>query len=135
TLMVHDGWDAAGEKSKVEIEYELSGEKRRLKLPVIERKGNATSGHAVAIVGYTKDGFIIQNSWGTGWGNGGFALLPYEDYIIHATDVWVAQLGVPVSSDLWEQRGYADTTEGRSRARPLIPLSEIRPFTVNIGNN
>jgi hypothetical protein len=30
-------------------------------------------GHCVAIVGYTPDRFIIRNSWGTGWGDKGFA--------------------------------------------------------------
>jgi hypothetical protein len=31
-------------------------------------------GHAVAAVGYTPDGrFIIRNSWGAAWGDGGFA--------------------------------------------------------------
>ena len=30
-------------------------------------------GHAVAIVGYTRDRFIVRNSWGTGWGDRGFA--------------------------------------------------------------
>jgi C1A family cysteine protease len=31
-------------------------------------------GHAVACVGYTPDGrFIIRNSWGTGWGDKGYA--------------------------------------------------------------
>ncbi len=31
-------------------------------------------GHAICIVGYTEDNrFIVRNSWGTGWGDGGFA--------------------------------------------------------------
>ncbi len=30
-------------------------------------------GHAVSIVGYTKTRFIIRNSWGNTWGDGGFA--------------------------------------------------------------
>ena len=30
-------------------------------------------GHAVALVGYTPDRFIVRNSWGTDWGDGGFA--------------------------------------------------------------
>jgi hypothetical protein len=33
----------------------------------------ARGGHAVAMVGYTSTGFIIRNSWGTGWGDNGFA--------------------------------------------------------------
>ncbi|MCC6709002.1 MAG: C1 family peptidase [Gammaproteobacteria bacterium] len=33
----------------------------------------ASGGHAVCVVGYTKDKrFIIRNSWGTGWGDKGF---------------------------------------------------------------
>jgi hypothetical protein len=30
-------------------------------------------GHAVAIVGYTPNTFIVRNSWGASWGDGGFA--------------------------------------------------------------
>jgi hypothetical protein len=30
-------------------------------------------GHAVALVGYRPGRFIVRNSWGTGWGDGGFA--------------------------------------------------------------
>jgi len=33
----------------------------------------ARGGHAVAIVGYTRDRFVVRNSWGTGWGDRGFA--------------------------------------------------------------
>jgi C1A family cysteine protease len=32
----------------------------------------ARGGHAVALVGYTPDTFIVRNSWGTGWGDRGF---------------------------------------------------------------
>ncbi|MGG7567694.1 C1 family peptidase [Rhodovulum sp. DZ06] len=39
----------------------------------------ARGGHAVALVGYTRDGFIIRNSWGAGWGDGGYAVAS-EDY-------------------------------------------------------
>ncbi len=35
--------------------------------------GRLYGGHAVALVGYTKDYFIVRNSWGTGWGDRGFA--------------------------------------------------------------
>ncbi|MBU1192448.1 MAG: C1 family peptidase [Gammaproteobacteria bacterium] len=134
TLMVHDGWLEPG-PVKVKVDCVLRGRRRVQTLPVIQRRGRADSGHAVALVGYTAQGFIVQNSWGKSWGEGGFALLPYEDYQLHATDVWVAQLGVPVMADLWEDARATDTTRGMYRASRVIPLSEIRPYVINVGNN
>jgi pimeloyl-ACP methyl ester carboxylesterase len=66
------------------------------KLPVIRRPKNAKAdgGHAFALVGYSKTGFIIQNSWGAHWGLGGFAILPYEDWVDFGFDAWAAALGV-----------------------------------------
>ena len=133
TLMVHRGWEAPGPRT-VTVTYRTAGAVRQRELPVIGRKGRADSGHAVAIVGYTEQGFIVQNSWGREWGADGFALLPYEDYLLHATDVWAAQLGVPVSVDLWVE-GAADSTEGIQRASASIPLSAIRPYVIDVGNN
>lgn len=42
--------------------------------------GKNKGGHCQVIVGYdaTKRLFIVRNSWGTGWGEGGYALLPYD---------------------------------------------------------
>ena len=137
TLMVHSGWSdpGAGKGSKpVSVSYLHRGRKATLKLPVIKRSGSADGGHAIAIVGYTPQGFIIQNSWGTGWGAGGFALLPYEDYLMHATDVWVAQLGVPLTMDIWASDKTIDSA-GMQRASRTIPLSEIRPHVINVANN
>ncbi|MDR2921798.1 MAG: C1 family peptidase [Treponema sp.] len=41
-------------------------------------------GHAMCVVGYDDDkeggAFEIQNSWGTGWGNGGYVWIRYEDF-------------------------------------------------------
>ncbi|MFP5245667.1 MAG: C1 family peptidase, partial [Thermoanaerobaculia bacterium] len=133
TLMVHEGWNAPSQMRT--IHYVHAGNSLTREIPVIVRKGQADGGHAVAIVGYTREGFIIQNSWGPDWGAGGFALLPYEDYMLHATDVWVVQLGVPTDVDLWAEEGFAESTAGRQRAAQSIPLNEIRPYVVNIGNN
>ncbi|MCW5908025.1 MAG: C1 family peptidase [Chitinophagales bacterium] len=33
----------------------------------------ANGGHAIALVGYTKDYFIVRNSWGTSWAHKGYA--------------------------------------------------------------
>ncbi len=137
TLMVHAGWMEPGEPDNLvrELGYVENGNLRTRKFPVIQRKGRADGGHAVAIVGYTSEGFIIQNSWGRDWGAEGFALLPYADFLIHATDVWVVQVGVPVDLDLWMEGKAADTTAGVQRASQAVPLAEIRPFVVDVGNN
>ncbi len=37
-------------------------------------------GHAIAIVGYNKDGFIIRNSWGKSYGKNGYSVLKYKDF-------------------------------------------------------
>jgi hypothetical protein len=133
TLMVHAGWQTPGPTTTT-VTVRRGRSTTKLTLPVIERQGAADGGHAVAFVGYTPQGFIVQNSWGKSWGAGGFALLPYEDYMLHATDVWAAQLGVPVLADLWEG-GAADTTEGMHRAARVVSLSEIRPYVIDVGNN
>ncbi len=42
-------------------------------------------GHAVALVGYTPGGFIVRNSWGVNWGDGGFGYAT-NDYAQNAFD-------------------------------------------------
>ena len=41
---------------------------------------NHLGNHAIAIVGYNKDGFIIRNSWGKSYGNNGYYILPYNKF-------------------------------------------------------
>ena len=36
--------------------------------------------HAICIVGYNNDGFIIRNSWGKSFGEGGYTEILYEDF-------------------------------------------------------
>jgi Papain family cysteine protease len=55
-------------------------------------------GHAVPIIGYddTKKAFLVQNSWGTAWGNHGFFYLPYSVFmssrIVPTANVYYATL-------------------------------------------
>jgi Papain family cysteine protease len=37
------------------------------------KPSTARGGHAIALVGYTATRFIVRNSWGTNWGDGGYA--------------------------------------------------------------
>lgn len=54
TAMVHAGWQNAARDGLIKFSQDVIG------------------GHAFAIVAYDRDGFWIQNSWGTDWGKGGF---------------------------------------------------------------
>ena len=49
-------------------------------------------GHAVAIVGYKSDRFIVRNSWGTGWGDKGFGYASLQ----YAQDAFTESYGVAV---------------------------------------
>jgi hypothetical protein len=134
TLLVHEGWAEPGPKvHKVQCTTNRR-QRKSLSLPVIEQVGVAENGHAVAIVGYTREGFIIQNSWGKTWGNKGFALLPYEDYLLHATDVWVAQIGVPVTTDRVAQEAVFGSMDIAGASKRIL-LNEIRPYVVDVSNN
>ena len=73
--------------------------------PVIEYRSGDTGGggHAFAIVGYNRDGFLVQNSWGGDWGGfrhgnkarAGVALWRYEDFDLNVWDLWVARTALP----------------------------------------
>ncbi len=41
--------------------------------------GELQGGHAVCIVGWNNRGFIVKNSWGTGWGESGYFNIAYSE--------------------------------------------------------
>lgn len=43
--------------------------------------------HAIAIVGYNEEGFIIRNSWGDSFGDNGYVTIPYND-INKMIEIW-----------------------------------------------
>ncbi|KQV94526.1 C1 family peptidase [Pelomonas sp. Root1237] len=106
---VHDGWTL--DESPMPASHD--------KLPRIERMARKTGGHAFALVGYNERGFVVQNSWGTGWGASGFAVLSYEDWITNGTDAWAVALGVPQDlSDIKSRQAVAaKTARGAKAAR------------------
>lgn len=44
-------------------------------------------GHAVTVVGYTKNAFILRNSWGYNWGKKGYTYYPFSEWGKH-WNVW-----------------------------------------------
>lgn len=106
-FMRHDGVET--EKGLFKInEYSMVGSIESLKAAIVmngpcigglpvydsssinfwEEGGMFEGGHAVAIVGYDKDGFIIRNSWGSVYGYDGYSHLKYEDFNNSFYEIW-----------------------------------------------
>ena len=87
---VHDGWDRLPSTGAPTTHADI---------PLIDPPEDPHNfgGHAFALVGYNERGFIVQNSWGPRWGAGGFAVMPYSDWVRYASDAWAVALGVPQS--------------------------------------
>jgi hypothetical protein len=98
---VHGGWAAI---------KRLGGPVAHASLPMIKFNPRRTGAHAFAMIGYNDRGFIVQNSWGLGWGASGLALLTYEDWVLNGSDAWVVGLGVP--------KAVTETASGEQLAAP-----------------
>jgi hypothetical protein len=101
---------------------------------IIELDDQVVGGHAFAIVGFDRDGFWIQNSWGTEWGAGGFGRIAYTDWLRNGTDVWVARLGVPLALEA-TVGATSTSTFSIARTTPEVENTELRPHIVSLGNN
>lgn len=55
---------------------------KQIKVP--NKDSIKSGGHAMCCIGWNKDGWIIQNSWGKGWGDKGYCYMPYE----YPVDEW-----------------------------------------------
>lgn len=76
---------------------------------------NTLGGHAVALVGYAEDHFIVRNSWGTTWGDKGFA---------YADDAYAAVAFTEAYGVVVPQRQGAYRSIPRESERTEEPLSE-----------
>ncbi|MDH3254559.1 MAG: C1 family peptidase [Acidobacteriota bacterium] len=127
TAYVHSGWrrPQAGR-----IRFAAAGTPERL------------GGHAFAVLGYTEQGFIIQNSWGESWSSlelggsiyRGLAVWSYADFDANLMDAWVARMARPVESVRVLSRGgdIAQTEAGPERVESGPPAVEIRDHYLHI---
>lgn len=127
SAVCHDGW------------LEGTQAKPRKGWTIPYRKTKASDGgHAFALVGYDRHGFLVQNSWGEGWGDAGFATLTYEDWLEHAMDCWVAQLGVVTEE---HRRVAVSTTPSVARGAPklsgdeMLRRHQLAPYVIDMENN
>lgn len=105
---VHKGWQRPARKGGI-----------RYIRPHDEIEG----GHAFAIVGYNGDGFWVQNSWGTRWGDNGTALWLYEDWQKHLSDAWVLRLALS-TPQVWHLP--PEVTSDATRMEELVSRSPGR---------
>ena len=112
-------------------------DKRGALIPAIPRTAS-DGGHAFAIVGYDQRGFLVRNSWGEAWGEGGYATLTYEDWLENAMDCWVAQLGVVTD----EHRRVAAQAvprdaKGAASLSPdrILQNHQLAPYVIDMEND
>lgn len=123
SALTHAGWFEVDAKSAA--------------IPLEARKAS-DGGHAFAIVGYDRAGFLVRNSWGPDWGDGGYATLTYEDWLENAMDCWVAQLGVVTDE---HRRVAAQATpkvaSGGAVMSPdrVLQNHQLAPYVVDMENN
>lgn len=109
---LHQGWaDVPASKASSFSKLE--------QLPVVSFSEVKTGGHAFALLGYTDQGFVVQNSWGADWGLQGFAIITYDDWLVNGTDAWTVSLGVPVR--------YVDAVNRTLAEKQLAPQADIPP--------
>ena len=122
---VHDGWISPKRVTKPDgsVNFVIH------KTPA----SGIIGGHAFALVGYNEIGFLVQNSWGKAWGKGGYATLPYEDWLQCAYDAWVARPGVPQTPFARLDPGVS---KGAATGVSAAPSPEIvRRHVLNLGND
>jgi len=91
-------------------------------LAVITPSSTIEGGHAFAIIGYNSQGFIVQNSWGPGWGTKGCAIWRYEDWLQNISDGWVFRLAIPTPNIFGlaaRSRMTADAESGKAAPKRL----------------
>eukprot|EP00727_Mastigamoeba_balamuthi_P010721 m51a1_g6271 putative cysteine proteinase (441) ;mRNA; r:146218-147801 len=78
---------------------------------IIEPDGNCTGdvNHAALIVGYTRDTWVLKNSWGADWGEKGFFRLRRGRNACSIASKWAVAVRSPV---LPEDSGHAGPWEG-----------------------
>jgi N-acetylmuramidase len=138
SAFTHSGWDLLLNEHATPAPTDIK------QLEVIKfQAGARDQGHAFAIVGYTRAGFIIQNSWGPRWGRGGFAVLRYQDWLENAMDCWAVQLGVVTAEhdDVAKAPSLRyEKAAGEPFGRVLLSSDttladhEIDPFVINMEN-
>lgn len=126
--VIHDGW-------RVPVLMKDPATGKDMHVIVRSEESESLGGHAYILVGYNQVGFLVQNSWGTNWGNGGFATLPYDDWLDSAYDVWVARPGVPQTPFARPRTRTAAASSGELATAPGTDLHSLEAHVIDLDNN
>ena len=85
-------------------------------------------GHAMTVIGYNREGFIIRNSWGSGWGLNGYCIYPYGHWGSH-WEIWTtidddSDIIKPVPEDKEEDIDPTPPTPPPTPPTPDVPEYE-----------
>ena len=128
---IHDGW-----VNPQVLKRRVNRKQHELRVITRTASSKAIGGHAFCIVGYNDVGFLIQNSWGTDWGKGGFATLPHDDWLESGYDAWVARPGVPSVVSRRVRSKLLSQAAGQGLVEAAGPdIQRLAGHVVNLGNN
>lgn len=112
TARIHEGWSSVDPGG------------------VIRKSSQYLGNHAFVIIGYDRDGFWIQNSWGVDWAKNGVAHIAYDDWLENGLDVWVARLGAPVSKNMVNEIFCAVPEKDAAYS-----INSLRPHIVKVADD
>lgn len=106
----------------------------RGKIPLPHESDQSTGSHAMLCVGYSDadNCFMIRNSWGPSWGDGGYAYIPYE-YLgsdRFTNDCWMVKRGhnLRFAQDIHKNHSLMEHLGG-SHVTTAHPHSHSHPHT------
>lgn len=89
--------------------------------------------HALTVIGYNKEGFILRNSWGKSWGNSGNTLIPYNDFGA-LEEIWTSIDGNTAAlykkNSVWQRKVKSFLWHHRSW---VIPVGVMLLAAVGVG--
>lgn len=88
--------------------------------------------HAIILIGYEKDGFIIQNSWGENWGENGRKKVPYDaiNYVYVLTDEVFEMKFADVDKSRWSYNAIKECVfNGVLKGVSETEFAPEQPFT------
>ncbi|MEZ4739201.1 MAG: C1 family peptidase [Flavobacteriales bacterium] len=92
--------------------------------------------HAMLAVGYddADSSFLIMNSWGTAWGEGGYCRLRYDVFDCHVTEAYVARDPMPAPEEpVVFDEAVDKATSGRRLKAKLSPGSTANVRSLTLG--